>query len=911
MNPGRLWALLLISMIIVTACQSDAEYFSGPGKLEVAQADDGDGSREQRREQVRERRERRSERRAERDRGAERQPEREAGPRPSRPGRNPVSRSRAVLHGPVVPVASGAGEVVGLQVEGSGWTTFGQAFVEGDLRPGQGLVLKLGGVSLPVQVDAKALHADGSVRHAVLTMDLPAGGTGLKDAMLVKGAAAAGKAVTAADVAANQAFDLDVTFNLEGKPVTLDAKAVLAEALAAGKVESWLAGPQVSEFVVTKALNQHLVAEFDIRAYADGQVRTDVIVRNEGTWTPGIRTYSYDVEIRDGGKLVAQHQDVAHHPRANWHQEVWSGAAPEVRLVRDNGYLIKSGAVPAYDLSIGIEEGQIANSYAKLQAADTDILGPGTITRSMPMTGGRADIGPMPEWAVQWLMSQDERAEKVLLANADAAGSIPWHYRDEATGNPVSIDDHPTMWLDGRQASVAKSNDLLPTAPDSGDMGGWKPDTAHQPAVNYLPYVLTGSHYHLENLQAQSAYNLAWVTPAVRNGAQGILFRQQVRGFAWSLRTLADTAWITPDNDPQKGYFEGKLANNLAYVNDELVSGKAFGEAGEVAGYWQIGVKTGENVTPWQHDFGVMVLGALAERGEPGAKEFLAWSDNFLSGRFVNGDKGFDPMYGITYGLKMIDPATGKPHSSWAELWQANFGSGGALEGRYDGESLPHNPNSGGNYVAIARGSMASVISAIGSIDAVEAYGFLVGRSAAMDIDKTPVFAGLTPHFADGSQLRLADHRVGGSGAEIMTGSSRPDLLNGMEGDDTLLGQDGIDLLLGDLGNDRLEGGNGDDYLVGGTGNDTLIGGAGNDQLKGGAGNDRFVTGEGNDTIHDFTPGQDTLAIKGADPGELEALLANAEQRSSGVLLRWRSGSVVLLGLSPSALARIEPVTGG
>jgi hypothetical protein len=52
--------------------------------------------------------------------------------------------------------------------------TFGQAFVQGDLRPADLLGARLpDGAVLPVQLDVKASYRDGSVKHAVISLVLP------------------------------------------------------------------------------------------------------------------------------------------------------------------------------------------------------------------------------------------------------------------------------------------------------------------------------------------------------------------------------------------------------------------------------------------------------------------------------------------------------------------------------------------------------------------------------------------------------------------------------------------------------------------------------------------------------------------------------------------------------------------
>ena len=77
-------------------------------------------------------------------------------------------------------------------------------------------------------------------------------------------------------------------------------------------------------------------------------------------------------------------------------------------------------------------------------------MGNAMIYKKMSDVGGRSDIGIMPAWNARYLASQDATALKTMLANADASGSIPWHYRDEATGEYLRIDQHPKLWMDGR-----------------------------------------------------------------------------------------------------------------------------------------------------------------------------------------------------------------------------------------------------------------------------------------------------------------------------------------------------------------------------------------------------------------------------------------------------------------------------
>lgn len=85
---------------------------------------------------------------------------------------------------------------------------------------------------------------------------------------------------------------------------------------------------------------------------------------------------------------------------------------------------------------------------------------------------------------------------------------------------------------------------------------------------------------------------------------------------------------------------------------------------------------------------------------------------------------------------------------------------------------------------------------------------------------------------AAGDVLRNITGLWGSAHADTLTGSSAADTLNGWHGDDQLFGG---------AGNDVLGGGAGDDSLFGGIGDDIFIGGAGADSMDGGEGNDRVT----------------------------------------------------------------------
>jgi len=661
------------------------------------------------------------------------------------------------IHAPAVTQPYNPGDVVGLQVQnntdhadGPQIVTFGHAFATDEVPAGTQLVALVNGQQIPAQVDVKATNTDGSVRFAVITLAPAIAAHGAVDVMLAKGTPAARPDVQVSSVL-QHGYDLQLHLTMHNSdgtttPITINAANVLAQTLQNGTAQTWLDGPLANEVRVTAPINQYLTATFDIRAQADGSVHTDVTVGSNTTYTTGNHTFVYDVQITEGGAVAFGASGVHQYPHSDWHQEVRSNGQPDAHVVFDINHLIETGAIPAYDTSIGINSSKIDSYVNSLAAAKTGPLGNALVQTNMPEAGGRPDIGPNTTWAATYLVSQDQRAESVMLANANAAGSIPWHFYDEATGQPVKITDHPNVWLDSRAGGPDTPADPIYPA-DSG----WNIDTSHQPALVYVPYLVTGSHYYLDELKMQAAYCLASYNPAYRGYADGNVDIDQVRAKAWTLRTLADAAYITPDSDPLKAYFVQKLDSNLTEFVQKYVVGGAMDSAGQVEG-WIPGAYEPGIIAPWQEDFVAMTLNGIGQMGFQKANDLLAWMDNFESGRFLNADNGFEPLHGPAYNYDTYDPTTGQLFSTWQQVYQATFGSS-APPTQLDGY-----PDWAGGYAAIAKAALASIISATGSPKAREAYDFVVRHTPKMPADyaNDPTWS-VMARLPDGKYLRAAD----------------------------------------------------------------------------------------------------------------------------------------------------------
>lgn len=567
--------------------------------------------------------------------------------------------------------------------------SFGQVFAKGDLKSGERLVAQLGTERLPLQMDVKARHADGSVRHAVLSAAVPQLGAGATATLaLVKSDTPPGapQAPTPRQLLA-QGFSTGVELNLGGRVFRASAD----EALAQGRATSWLQGPVVQEWLVNAPLvdgsgvaHPHLAARFAIRWYPQHKrARVDVVLENDWAYEPAPQNFQYDVAMSVGGTRVYAQQALKHFAHARWRKTFWWGEEPKLHLRHDAAYMIRSGAVPNYDTSVKPSAAALtalANAWAN---AKTEPMAPGLVVTYMPGTGGRPDIGPLPQWAAMYLLSMDARAKAVTLGIGDLAGSWPIHYRDKTTGRPVSLADYPYMTLLGRPGDTVnprtRKSEAFPACTDCSTAPyNYRPDSAHQPSLAYLPYLVTGDHYHLEELQFWANYNMVQANPGYRGQEKGLLKSDQVRGQAWSLRTLGQAAYITPDADPMKAYFSERLQHNLAWYQANYVDAKpnALGVLDGTNGFAAIAYTTpsgpSTGVAPWQDDFFSWSIGHLANGlGYDAALPMAQWKATFPVGRMTA--RGYCWIDGAAYSLSVRPAANAALFSTFEQAYQATM----------------------------------------------------------------------------------------------------------------------------------------------------------------------------------------------------------------------------------------------
>jgi hypothetical protein len=427
----------------------------------------------------------------------------------------------------------------------------------------------------------------------------------------------------------------------------------------------------------------------DVGVASNGTVWADVAPRN-------------DISMREGGGNAAPYTlrvvlngqeqrrwDVPRHPQyIGWLRQVATGPMPD--LVWPSQETLDAAGVANYVGSV-TEERLASYAAAMADPSWDDLFSPRCIAQYMPGVGGRDDIGPATMAQAVALISRDPRAVAYLIGQAEAAAGIPWHHWDAARGSWLSVKDYPRIWTDSRGAGQAGGTLLQPVPGDTG----WGPESAHQPDLNFVAYLLTGRRAFLDELQAQAAWNIISQWSDQRGESDMLVVNgNQVRGSAWALRQIDEAAWASPDGSVEKAYFTAAAEANWQWIVDNIPIWTQ--QQGEAHGWLPGEYGTKGAMPPWQQDYFASFAIASARRGNPHALTFLRWASNFLVGRFKA--LGHD---GAAYLLAISDAKSGKIYSTWAEIQQqtkARGQSNGAGWDRVDG-----------NYAQWARATMAGL----------------------------------------------------------------------------------------------------------------------------------------------------------------------------------------------------------
>jgi hypothetical protein len=564
--------------------------------------------------------------------------------------------------------------------------SLGHAFKKGDIPAGSRVI----GSILDLQVMWKNTWPDGSLKFATI----------------------AGRATLAAGVPLTVALGIGTgstvpvltTENLRTTGVTASVSAGAFGMVSwtaadwATPFMTWISGPFMSSWIYRKQIgnDQHLVAWLEVRMYRGGAVEILPWVENGFLRVPNPTNKSAQYAFTMAGtERFRASVDLPNHCRtvltSGASLSHWLSGAPQVVPNHDKAYLQATGLVPTYRASVPTSApvwSSLAQTYTPLQQ--------GNYSSGMGNPGYQSAIGLLPEWDVLYLASNDARAYAGVIINGYSAGRFGTHYRDEITSRPFLFSSYPNLVVDGGGSTgigntgASTKNTYTPVA------SGIAPptwDLAHSPSVGFMAYLLTGRFYFMEEVQFAATVNFLKQTDATRRFSAGVFLSNAganiTRGAAWAIRTLAQAACITPDDDTLlRNEFAASMAANVDFYYATYVA-QPNNPFGFVAAYSNYTGGAGYySEAAWMQDFFTAAIGYAIDLEPPMPQisttrlaAFFVWKAQSIIGR-LGATAPTDFLYtkAAVYTIAVAptetpnyDNGSGPWYKNWGEIYAATL----------------------------------------------------------------------------------------------------------------------------------------------------------------------------------------------------------------------------------------------
>lgn len=551
----------------------------------------------------------------------------------------------AIQDGPTLTVTNGVG-----QVPVMAGVVFAKGSAQSDVIP------SYAGLHLTV----KRRWNDNSIKHGVVSGVAPAG-----TAVTFEHGAKSGQDLAHSDIQA-AAPSAEVDLGAYGS-------VQLTGLLTTDPQRTWVASPGMVEcHYMHQVLATDLLIWFHVRHWVDGSTWVRVVVENPPMIRSDGTDYLYDASVVVDGVAVESLTGYTHYRNTAWTADRWLGGTQHDVLVRqDTGQIQATDLVPTYGMAATIEESELATLPTSHQVGDTLLY-----STSMGAGGFQKQIGLLPNWDAQYLVSGDDRAMRCVRAHTRAILTYPVVWRN-GTGEILKPSDNPL----GNYGA---------TGPHGGS-GNFGPSTAnwevaHHPSAGYLDYILTGDSLALDAMLGQCA--TLYQQPSTSAGSSvDRISKAQTRGTAWFIRTIGQAAAIVPDDHANKSDLQAWLDSNAQYARDRSTDDpNAIDSAIGYPWTWSTyNPNAPLKVAPWMHHFWVAAMGHVSDL-EPLADmtDFNRLRDWMYRGAVgILGDSsGYCFTLAGNYTLGISDEivanfaqrTASQLYQSWDDAWMATHG---------------------------------------------------------------------------------------------------------------------------------------------------------------------------------------------------------------------------------------------
>lgn len=266
-----------------------------------------------------------------------------------------------------------------------------------------------------------------------------------------------------------------------------------------------------------------------------------------GTWPAtqaNMPAYSVQITKRDETDVTVQAPS-GHYWFGRWR---WQSSPRPVR--RNYATLAAQHLIPHLDTA-GLATGPI------LSVSDYVPMSTCGMPSNQGTTGAYPGLGIITGWQAQYLVRN--APEDAWRDQAEAIASYPTCVRDPDTYAPVDcINDYPGF----NMYSSSEGSPYVPKGPSPH-----RTDQGHLPSVSYVPFLLTGDPYHLEQMQLTTNYQQLSLPSDARVMCAG-------RYLAWPTRAVAELVASCPDVVPSwmlpKSYWQRWLDEAREKIEDRM-----------------------------------------------------------------------------------------------------------------------------------------------------------------------------------------------------------------------------------------------------------------------------------------------------------------------------------------------------
>jgi hypothetical protein len=404
----------------------------------------------------------------------------------------------------------------------------------------------------------------------------------------------------------------------------------------------------------------------------------------------------------------------AHYWNARWTKRVTPPS-----IVRTAAQLVADHRMFPYGLTG-------ATASAAMSRVPYTIMGTSNITKYMPTTGERPDIGLITDPSADFMLG---RSHLPMFDWAHANDSCPLHFRDETTTKPINLLTYPKAGCGdpGNGTPYLLKGEPDPISPGySAWGGGFSPQQAHMCEMSYVAHMATRDLGFFENVQYNANFTVL-CDPYVSRQRNIATVSGEPRGIAWALRNLFMASIATqdvvtraelPDTCHGNAYWAEILDNQLDYYSPIM--------SDPTAQTFRLLTGT-QTFGPWQVDYQLSALAFGVLTGHSAWTPLYLWCLGNAVSR-MSGNAGIPPGLGTGYYLQA------QPGWTWRQTFDSMVGdpNGGISQAQHD--ALLANPLNGG-VAQQGNGYMMTTRAVLKMADYLDQLGLADVRGTYSDFD--------------------------------------------------------------------------------------------------------------------------------------------------------------------------------